>query len=352
MEDPFVKTYRGERSFLWKSFSSDRIKGGLGLTVDKEKILLVCCFGRSCCGLDRWLGVVLGGSFLKYDLVMWTKNAGFNLRLVLDRIDEVVPKEAVGQKIMIDDGSFDNTKFVGAMHDWTVIANRKGGIAAAANQALEMVKSPIFFSFEQDLLLARDWFQKVPPLIGGNTIAASGVRLPDKPRGLRKLHEFIISKYQGDAFKNSRLKSRRLASFGYGRTFDNTAWDTAAVRKLGGFPMLKTNSGVDTVFAVIATKGGYDWQVDVDCWSDHLRRNLRDDLRHYVSYGREVRLVWKYLKDAGFDAPEDSLLQVLVRALVSPLSGLRIAWVKKEASIVFIQTAIRFSVLWGRLRSF
>jgi glycosyltransferase involved in cell wall biosynthesis len=40
---------------------------------------------------------------------MWTLNGGKKLPLVLNRINEIIPKHIVNQKLIVDDGSKDNT---------------------------------------------------------------------------------------------------------------------------------------------------------------------------------------------------------------------------------------------------
>jgi glycosyltransferase involved in cell wall biosynthesis len=45
----------------------------------------------------------------KIDLVMWTKNGGKTLPYVLKRIREVVPSKNVGNRIIVDDSSVDQT---------------------------------------------------------------------------------------------------------------------------------------------------------------------------------------------------------------------------------------------------
>lgn len=278
---------------------------------------------------------------------MWTKNAGFNLRLVLDRIDQVIPKEAVGRKIMIDDGSLDNTKFVGAMRGWEVVPNRKGGISAAANQALDLVETPVFLSFEQDLILARDWFRRVPSLIGGNIVAASGMRFADRPRGLTALQKYVAKKYRGEKFRSSWLRSREMASFSLGKTLDNTAWNAEAVRSIGGFPDMGVNAGIDTVLAFRFRSKGLQWAVDYSVQSVHLRKGgLREELKHQFFYSNSQASIWRRIKEAGYPPP-NSYWGAFSRLAYSPLSGLFVALKTGEPSIFYIHPLIRLSLVLG-----
>src|SRR4030042_4448469 len=126
----------------------------------------------------------------KVDLVMWTKNGANTLPAVLKRINEVIPGEFVGQKIIVDDKSTDNTREIAKTFGWTVVFNKGTGISDGANTALKHVSSEYFISFEQDLLLTREWWEKVPPRIEKNDVAvASGMRFADKPVGVMKLKQ-------------------------------------------------------------------------------------------------------------------------------------------------------------------
>jgi glycosyltransferase involved in cell wall biosynthesis len=93
----------------------------------------------------------------KVDLVMWTKNGAETLSSVLGRISEVIPEEFVNMKLIVDDRSTDNTCDIAGSFGWTVVLNDGRGISDGANTALRRAKSDLFVSFEQDLLLARDW---------------------------------------------------------------------------------------------------------------------------------------------------------------------------------------------------
>ena len=67
---------------------------------------------------------------------------------------------------------------------WTVAFNEGKGISDGANTALKRVESKWFISFEQDLILARDWWNKIPKALENPKVAAaSGMRFADKPAG-------------------------------------------------------------------------------------------------------------------------------------------------------------------------
>lgn len=100
-----------------------------------------------------------------YDVVMWCKNGENTLDRVLTRIEEIVPRSSIRQKIITDDNSCDRTVEIAKKHGWDVYQNKGKGISDNANTALELVKTEKFLSFEQDIFLANDWFSKIPPLV-------------------------------------------------------------------------------------------------------------------------------------------------------------------------------------------
>jgi glycosyltransferase involved in cell wall biosynthesis len=127
---------------------------------------------------------------MKVDVVMWAKNGARYLPDVLRRIDEVIPKEELHRKILVDDHSTDGTVSIAKDFGWEVYENPKGGIPSGANEALRRVDCDYFISVEQDVVLARDWWEKVPPLLQDDkTVVASGIRLPSID-SLRKLYEY------------------------------------------------------------------------------------------------------------------------------------------------------------------
>ena len=130
---------------------------------------------------------------MKADLVMWAKNGASMLPLVLKRADEVLPNEVIAKKIFVDDHSTDESREIAKDFGWEIYPNEKGGIACGINTALKHVECEYFISLEQDLVLAKDWFEKVPKHLKNPRIVSSqGWKLPNHPI-LRKIDEFAAA---------------------------------------------------------------------------------------------------------------------------------------------------------------
>ena len=186
--------------------------------------------------------------------------------------------------------------------------------------------------------MAKDWWEKIPPLLESErVVAASGVRVPDKPEALRQISEYT----------NERVLHQTLADpgFRYGKTLDNTIYKTELLRKIGGFPTLRINAGVDGALVKRINNSGYVWKVDFSVKSVHLRRGLVDELRHGYWYGTESTLLSRALDEEG-----NVLSSTFTKALFSPLRGLQIALYKTCWQAAFVYPLIRVSTFLGVLR--
>jgi glycosyltransferase involved in cell wall biosynthesis len=289
----------------------------------------------------------------KVDLVMWTKNGAHTLPAVLKRISEVIPVVFVNQKIIADDRSTDNTRKIALSYGWNVVLNQGKGISDNANTALTHVSTKFFISFEQDLLLARDWWDKIPRhLEDSNITVASGMRFANKPIGVRRMQQYVAKKYRGEAELASWLRGREMAAFTLGKTIDNTIYRTAAIRAIGGFPKLPSNSGVDTILAYLLSNQGYSWFVDYDVQSVHLRKNLHQELRHQCWYAKQLNDMWMQIeKMTRAHRPPVTKFDVLYRFGLSPFTGIFMVVKTREPSIAYIHPLIRLYYLIGYLSS-
>ena len=126
----------------------------------------------------------------KFDLITWVKDGAWVLPTTLKRLEDVLPTELVHRKIMVDDGSKDETRNIGKDFNWEVYSNPGSGISSGANYALSKVDCPFFMSFEQDLFLSRDWCAKIFRLMENDKVAvASGIRFSNCPKAVHDLEK-------------------------------------------------------------------------------------------------------------------------------------------------------------------
>lgn len=201
----------------------------------------------------------------KFDICMWAKNGERFLPAVLKRIDDVIPKENVGQKIFVDDSSTDNSVEIAKKFGWTVYPNEAGGIAEGFNEALRHVKTEFFISVEQDVILSANWFKTVLKIVEDKDVAvAQGIRVPS--------HHILRAIYE-DKLKNE-LVGTVLTSL------DNNLYRTCAIREVGGLPVdLKAYS--DHALYPIVLSHNYKWIVTHDAVSIHIRDGIRNSLTHF-----------------------------------------------------------------------
>ena len=271
----------------------------------------------------------------KVDLVMWTKNGAETLPLVLKRIDEVIPAESINKRVIVDDRSIDKTPGIAQRFGWTVVPNEGKGISDGANTALRHVEAPFFVSFEQDLVLACDWWQKIPRLLTNpGVVVASGVRISNSPRVVKEIQEYSMELYEH--------RARTEETFLYGKTLDNTLYRTEVVRSLGGFPKLEISAGVDNVLAQRIHSSGLKWAVDYSVKSVHLRKGLRQELDHYYWYGSCMVSL-----DPVLFGRNINLSKFALRWVLSPVRGLDIALKKKNPEALYVYPLMRLATLRG-----
>jgi hypothetical protein len=264
---------------------------------------------------------------MNFDVISWVKNGAWVLPTTLKRLDEVLPSEFVHRKIMVDDHSSDNTKEVGEAFGWEVYDNPDYGISSGANFGLSLVDCPFFMAFEQDLLLAKDWWTRIAPLFDNPDVsAASGVRFSTAPKAIRDLEMFSHREYLVEKNFHHGLSDRKLSVFASGKTLDNTLFRTDAVRKVGGFPYRKISSGVDTVLLFVLDFHGFNWVVDPFCVSEHIKVGFRQELSHQRWYARGSAETRRLICSQGYD-PEGRLdnnygfRKTVKRFIVSPFEG-------------------------------
>lgn len=279
---------------------------------------------------------------MQVDCVMWVLNGERTLKAVLNRINLVIPKDCVGQKIVVDDGSIDGSREIAVSCGWRVVKNFGKGISAGANTALKLVESEFFCSFEQDVLISRDWWVKVAlPTLKAGYAVGSGVRFNSVPYGVANLIKYTNGRCC------SEVNSRK--GFGLGKTLDNTIYNTGVLRSLGGFPVFGVNAGIDLILAWLIAKKGFVWHVFFNVVSVHLRSGLFDELKHQYWYGTQHSVINSELKKLGV-CIEVSKFSLVSHLFFPPFHGLIAALKTGDATICYIYPLIRFYYVWGVLK--
>jgi len=264
---------------------------------------------------------------------MWAKNGAMMLPKVLKRVEEVIPNEAIDKKIFVDDHSLDRSAYIAKDFGWRIFHNEKEGVGAGANLALRKVTHEHFMSVEQDVVLAKDWWNKIPRYLERkDTAVAEGWRISNHPV-IGKIDEYSMKRFKDSLF-----------------SIDNTVYKTKLIRALGGFPEHLKYTGVDAYIHQRVLNAGLKWVTDSSVLSIHLRKGgLREQIRRYYLYGMDVPVLAE--EELFIDAGVTSrLTRSASIAFFSPFRGLEIAIKKRCPQAIYYYTAIRFSHLAGCLR--
>jgi len=264
---------------------------------------------------------------LRIDLTMWAKNGARFLPSVLKRIDEVIPAEILGQKIFVNDHSTDNSEQIAREFNWEILQNKEGGIGNGANIALRKVSSNVFASFEQDILLTKDWLERILPLIENPKVAvAQGWRLSTN-QSLLDL-EIGVPMVKSPAY-----------------SIDNNLFRTSVIRSLGGFPTYVSYC-VDGVLRSKVIRSGWEWVTDTNAVSTHLKPF---SLMRYALAAEKKGRDYAIASDDFLDDERRKMnLPYLLYALIrSPVIGVGICIVKKNPFLAWYFPLEKFLKLKG-----
>jgi len=211
---------------------------------------------------------------MQADLVIWTLNSERYLRQVLKTAESRIPGNVLQKKIMVDGGSADQTVRIGKELGWETYTVPKG-IPRQANYALSKVEAPFFCSIEHDLLLGKDWWNRISPYMLRSEVAvAQGIQIPTHPV-LAAFDKFLYAKEHRDPND-------------YGISIDNNLYRTEFIREIGGFP-LTCKVAVDRELRDEVEKRGKQWIIDPNVHSLHIRQSLLATLLHDISILSRIR---------------------------------------------------------------
>jgi hypothetical protein len=190
--------------------------------------------------------------------------------------------------------------------------NKGKGVNDNTKTAIDLVSTPYFCSFEHDVILSRQWWEKiVKQLDDPNVAVAQGIRISTN-RVFR-----VIDDYSSN---------RSDKEFG---SLDNNVAKTELIRKFG-------YNEVGTPLTLKAE--GLKWVIDRSIVSDHIRDDLWENIRH------------DYKMQAMLPTTMQERLRSLRLLITSPLRGVSIAFKKKSPVIIFFYPVDRFVILLGALK--
>ncbi|MHA1711081.1 MAG: glycosyltransferase family 2 protein [Candidatus Freyarchaeota archaeon] len=269
------------------------------------------------------------------DVAMWAKNGARFLPLTLKRIEEVLPKDVVHRKIFIDDHSVDDSASIAERFGWEVYENPLGGIGSGFEEALKRVDCPFFASFEQDLLLSRDWWPTVPRHMKRGLVAvAQGWRVSSHPI-LRAIEKAVV-------------RVRGIVDIPL-YSIDNNIYRTDVVRKLAG-RLSGIRYAVDATLRARTLKSKLLWVTDVNVTSLHLKPiGIREYVkRRYREPQREVYELMAKGEIAGKEARKFNAVNLYLRLLLSPIVGVSISLLQKQPWLLIYYPMVRVQ----RLKAF
>lgn len=283
-------------------------------------------------------GVLIPGIVVidKIDILMWTKDGEAFLPMVLRQIRNIVPREKVCHKILVDDHSTDSTVSIAQSFGWEVYPNPEGGIPSGANEALSHVDTDFFMTVEQDVVLSTNWWPVISKYLEDPNVAcAQGIRLDTHPI-LSILDEWA---YGPPSEKKSLVQHSRAVSM------DNNIFRTEIVRSMGGFPRLCPVC-TDTAFRKrIVCETNYQWIIDAHVISQHIRNSLKASVEH------DYRLNHMCARTTYCAENKVSTFNVLLRMLLtSPLRGFQIAVKYNYPNIIWDYPLLRLYMLLEHMR--
>ncbi len=256
----------------------------------------------------------------KIDLVMWTLNGGPTLARCFESIGKAVPSDVVCHRYVVDGGSTDSTKQIARHFGWTVVRSNRRGIPHQANQALDLVDTEVFGSFEQDIGLNPDWFKVVMPGLSSdsNVAVVQGLRAASGSKYLEAIVTYGV---------RHGLVPRWIYSI------DNNLYRTDALRSVGGFP-LDCAVSADGAMRNNLLEKGWKWKVCRDIVSLHYRDSFVKHLRHVVIQSAEHKVLWETY-------PEYRIPDKLGRFLATPLTSAKMASEAHKPGVFFAYPLFR-----------
>ena len=114
---------------------------------------------------------------------------------------------------------------------------------------------------------------------------------------------------------------------------------------------MPVNAGVDKILAYKLHEAGYQWIIDYNVQSIHMRKGLMQELHHQYWYGTQLYEIWKRIKTETNRAPPVTRFGIIYRFFTSPFTGVFVAIKTGEPSIAYIHPLVRLYYMLGLLEA-
>lgn len=266
---------------------------------------------------------------MKLDLLMWTTGKP-TLIPCLKQISRVIPKEVINEKYLI------TTRLLPlkvADYGWHIIEQKGVGIGNAAQTGLYQVETPLFMTFEDDVILCRDWFERIIKHMKDPKVAvAQGWRISTNPT-MRAFDEVGV-----EWFRNKLW------------SIDNNIYRTDLIRKYGFDQRSKWFT--DHILKSKLERDGYKWITNTTVISQHLQD---EPLLYYAKFWRkrfseEASFVTQYTLDQK-ERRKFRLWWQTIRLIASPVLGIGMALKKHTPALAYFYPIWKLYRLLGTINA-
>jgi glycosyltransferase involved in cell wall biosynthesis len=217
------------------------------------------------------------------DVVMITKNSEKPLlNMCLKSIYANIP---VNRLIVVDGYSTDETVPILKSYSNVEIVQMKGGRALARQRGIDEVETEWFAFVDSDVVLCKDWFDKIKSVIASNTGAVWGVAVPIAPSDLKRCT--AVSKFYQKSLEDTMLIEGNRRGM-----LHDTIIHTDSVKDII-FPA-RLHVWEDQYVKQHITRKGLYWKATSRAYCHHYANLSARNMRELVEFGKIARAYGYY----------------------------------------------------------
>lgn len=225
---------------------------------------------------------------MELDLCMWAKDGAKFLEPCLMSIEKQgIP---AGNKIFIDDNSQDKTTDIARSFGWKIYKNPNGGISSGFKEALSHVATEWYCGFEQDVILAPDWWKKISKYIYSNFLDYHVQRKLGVVQGVRISTNLFLRYADPPMITKAHFIQKGDIPHHFW-SIDNNVFNTEKIREATKHFSDNFNLFTDYYLKTELMNLKYSWHVDPDIVSLHQRGSTQEYLHKFDSYIKNNVLV-------------------------------------------------------------